>query len=750
MLSLSESILIDRFGIAAELTQQALAIIIKEIDEEALCYQEWVTEFSSAHWAKLSPKQMKADWPSLETGNPFHILYASHIYCALLYRQLVIKLLVDEQQEALNASRLLTWKKLPFIRHISLKKYQKLSGQINQALADLSLDDRVYDLAGLLYQNLFPANIRHAFGEIYTPEWLIDYTSLRAGFQVADRVLDPTCGSGVFLSFCVLKKLEANLDTDSILAQCVGIDKNPLAILACQLNLLFTLKERLADFTARSRFAIYQADTLLEPLGSIGKFDLIIGNPPWINWETLSQDYRERSKALWEAYGFFVHSGMDQILGKGKKELASLLTYVCIDRYLADEGRLTFILPQSVLKSSGASRGFRSLSLPGGKKLRVLSIDDLSALRPFGKVATQAMIIVLAYGDSDMPIPSRYWRGKRRSQQIKMTLSLTEVEAETQQFDIVTQAMDAEDLSSVWFSGEPAALASLDKVKGVSGYQAHAGAYTGGANGVYWLRILGSEGEDCLRVENLAEVGKRKVQQIETLIEADLVYPLLRGRDLKRWQAEAGGHILMVQDPQKRRGYDPEWLAEHYPLSWQYLARFEAVLRQRAAYKRYFKAHEAFYSMFNIAAYTFAPYKAVWSGFGAKRMEAAVIGQKEGKAIIPNQAMHPFIACEDEKEAYYIVAVLNSLIFEYYVLAQAQIGGKSFAQPGILARIRLPKYDANDPIHQQLSLLSQQAHSDAEARTLIECEINQLSGSLWDLNQDEMKAIERSMDLLYL
>jgi methylase of polypeptide subunit release factors len=33
-----------------------------------------------------------------------------------------------------------------------------------------------------------------------------------------------------------------------------------------------------------------------------GKFDFVVGNPPWVNWEKLPEQYREVSKDLWTKY----------------------------------------------------------------------------------------------------------------------------------------------------------------------------------------------------------------------------------------------------------------------------------------------------------------------------------------------------------------------------------------------------------------------------------------------------------------
>ncbi|MDW8011344.1 MAG: N-6 DNA methylase, partial [Sulfolobales archaeon] len=70
-----------------------------------------------------------------------------------------------------------------------------------------------------------------------------------------------------------------------------------------------------------------------------GKFNYVVGNPPWINWENLQEDYRDLSRDLWEHYG---------ILGKGagfKRDLSMLFLARCFDLYLKSDGKLAFLLP---------------------------------------------------------------------------------------------------------------------------------------------------------------------------------------------------------------------------------------------------------------------------------------------------------------------------------------------------------------------------------------------------------------------
>ncbi|MGB9827384.1 MAG: Eco57I restriction-modification methylase domain-containing protein, partial [Thermosphaera sp.] len=88
-----------------------------------------------------------------------------------------------------------------------------------------------------------------------------------------------------------------------------------------------------------------------------GKFDYIVGNPPWVNWENLPEAYRETSKILWSQYGLAEIKGK-RGLGKVKRDLAMLFLVRCFDLYLKPGGRHGFLMPFTVFKTQ-AGAGFR-------------------------------------------------------------------------------------------------------------------------------------------------------------------------------------------------------------------------------------------------------------------------------------------------------------------------------------------------------------------------------------------------------
>ena len=300
------------------------------------------------------------------------------------------------------------------------------------------------DLLKKLYQNLMPKALRHDLGEYYTPDWLAQQllNQLHGGMpdraprSPDERLLDPACGSGTFVVLHIRDvrqhardallpngKLTPRQLLDKILANVVGYDLNPLAVISARTNYLLALGDLLDEITGDIDIPIYLADSVLTPsegndLDTQGKFsfrtavgtfslprslikadyvdelanllescvkadnstdifrkrlcaalpldpkrderdiaimevlygklldldrqqingiwariiknafaplfqppfDVIAGNPPWINWESLPDEYRQLTAPLWRKYGLFSHTGLRARLGSATFE----------------------------------------------------------------------------------------------------------------------------------------------------------------------------------------------------------------------------------------------------------------------------------------------------------------------------------------------------------------------------------------------------------------------------------------------
>jgi SAM-dependent methyltransferase len=579
--------------------------------------------------------------------------------------------------------------------------------------------------ADLLTQHGFSFNT--AVGKFSVPRSLVDA-----------RYIDPLAD---LLEECVTSKLTA----DQFRARLLHSFPPDASADETEVKVAVALYEQLADLERQGINGIWARiiKNAFAPLFQ-GRFDFVAGNPPWVNWESLPGDYRNETKPLWVYHNLFPHRGMDTILGKGKKDISMLLTFVAADNYLKDDGKLGFIITQSVLKTAGAGQGFRRFTLGSGQPIAVLSVDDLVDLQPFEGATNRTAVISVQRGrKTRYPVSYNVWR-KTAPGRVAEDLSLTEATAMCKIRQFVAQPVDDSDPTSPWLTGKRGALQAVQKVLGASDYTGKAGVCTW-LNGVYWLEVVAQRPDGLVVVSNITEGAKREVENVQAAIEPDLLYPLLRGRDVNRWQATPQAHLLMVQDPKKRRGYDEDWLAVTYPKAYAYLKRFEEPLRQRSGYRRYFDSSDPFYSLFDVGDYTFAPYKIVWRGEVATSLVAAVVSEHEARRVVPDQTSY-FVPSDSRLEAHYLCALLNSLpIRAHYKMRDYKHVSMTF-----ISALDVPKFTAENTTSALLADLSQQAHAATAAGDTarvreIEAEVDRLAARLWGLTDAELREIQESL-----
>ena len=481
----------------------------------------------------------------------------------------------------------------------------------------------------------------------------------------------------------------------------------------------------------------------------IGKVDFVAGNPPWINWESLPDDYRDAMKPLWKDYGLFSLGGSAGRLGGGKKDLSMLFVYVCTDNYLRDGGRLGFVITQTIFKTKGAGDGFRRLKygfIARPTYLKPVAVADLSALQVFEGATNRTAIFVCEKQKTkfEYPVPYTVWRGPGRIAQEKTREAVL---AATTRHAFGAVPVNPEQPNSPWLTAKSEAVTGIRKVIGPSKYKAYAGCCTW-MNGIYWIDVKQRLPNGNLLVENLYDVGKIKVDCVQTVIEAGLVYPLLRGRDVLRWKATPSAHIILTQDTETRTGIAEILMKRKYPKTFAYLKPSEAALRGRSGFKKYFEPSDAFYSMYNVGPQILEAWKVMWPEVG-NTIRAGVCGPQEVDTEKPALPDHTIVAvsCESGPEAHYICALLNS--------APAQSAASGYIvlhpSPHVLEHIAIPKFKPGDAAHAHLAALSERCHQaaaqgDAARLAALQGEVDQAAAALWGIDGPELAAIRQALD----
>ena len=728
------------------------------------------------------------------------------------------------------------------------------------------------DLLKKLYQQLFPKSVRHDLGEYYTPDWLADHVLNELGY-VGDpdkRLLDPACGSGTFLVMAINRirqwydknRERCRFDEGDlcrkILANVIGFDLNPLAVMAVRTNYLIAIRD-LVGRVDKVEIPVYLCDSVMTPseygglfagsLGKakefktapatfiipteiatnredvakyaellescvrngyspkefiercqdeglpvtaqnlhtdlykelvkldkankngvwariiknafaplfIGKVDYVAGNPPWVRWGYLPREYREATMHLWHEYGLFSLRGYEARLGSGEKDLSQLFVYSSLDNYLRRHGKLGFVITQTVFKAKGQAEGFRKFRLrEGGEPFRITRVDDFSHLQPFEGATNLTVSFVCIKGLlPKYPVQYRIWTPRTGTAAIPSDWPLEKVCEHVLQVSEDARPVDPAKPNSHWQTTSGKVGDALKNVIGPSVYKARIGARTD-PYGVFQIRILKAVSRDTVLVENCADAGKREIHQVQMSVEKELIYPLIRGRDVDRWRTTPKLYVVMVQNPETRTPIPERVLKRGNPQTYAYLSHFKPDLLTRGSgvVKALMEA-TTFYAMFAIGVETYAPFKVVWRRMGndfraafASSVNDEYLGEK---LVIPSDTVS-FVPFYEEREAYFFLGLINSTPGRAAIYSFSP-AGRGLGAPSILQNLKIERYHAAAAglrnsicgAAKRISTLMNSSSQDFAAIDRSRMELDSLAAEYWGIPAAQLVALAQSV-----
>jgi len=145
-------------------------------------------------------------------------------------------------------------------------------------------------------------------------------------------------------------------------------------------------------------------------------------------------------------------------------------------------------------------------------------------------------------------------------------------------------------------------------------------------------------------------------------LEPDYIYPMLKTSEVANGSTQKPKRWMLIT--QQTPGEDTSIIKTIAPKTWKYLNDHADALDRRGSsiYRK-----RSRFSVFGIGDYTFAPWKVAISGF-YKRFRFAVIGPYNGKPIVLDDASY-FIACQSEKEAFFLHSLLSSEVAQEFYSA---------------------------------------------------------------------------------
>ncbi|MDT8389021.1 MAG: class I SAM-dependent DNA methyltransferase [Lentisphaeria bacterium] len=207
-------------------------------------------------------------------------------------------------------------------------------------------------------------------GEFYTPRAVTQFLTDMVDPQLGDKVLDPACGTGGFLT-CVIEhlRLQANnvQDRQAIQANLTGWEYKPLPYLLATTNLI------LHDVEVPN---LLYDDSLARPLTSYkqsDRVDIILANPP---------------------FGGIVANSNESNFPRNfrTKESADLFLVLMI-HLLKDRGRAAIVLPDGSLTGDGVKQRVREKWLTDCNLHTIVRLPN-SVFKPYAAVATNLCFFV--------------------------------------------------------------------------------------------------------------------------------------------------------------------------------------------------------------------------------------------------------------------------------------------------------------------------------------------------------------------
>jgi hypothetical protein len=235
-------------------------------------------------------------------------------------------------------------------------------------------------------------------GAFYTPEPVADYLIAEVEsvkrLQRGMKVLDPCCGSGIFLVLAYRRLIEQELrkrkcstmapaELSRILTSSIfGVERNSEACLVTEFNLILTLLDYVKPpelhqhkdfrFPELHNRQIFECDFFED--GSVfrkasKRFDWIVGNPPWVELDP--QDKDEKPAVEWIKKT--QESGLEPV---ARYRTSEAFTW-CVREWSADNGAIGLIT-QATSLTNDQSAGYRKAFFSRSTVHRITNFSNLA------------------------------------------------------------------------------------------------------------------------------------------------------------------------------------------------------------------------------------------------------------------------------------------------------------------------------------------------------------------------------------
>ena len=250
----------------------------------------------------------------------------------------------------------------------------------------------------------------------------------------------------------------------------------------------------------------------------------------------------------------------------------------------------------------------------------------------------------------------------------------------------------------------------LLNIQGINYYKAKYGVETK-PYGVFWVQINKILSDGTLIVSNMPEKGRLSIDKVKERVESDLLFPAIRGSDIKRWITK-NVIFTILQHEKNGKPLEENYLKINFPRTYAYLIKFKQdLLNVNAKSTKKTREQKVFYAMFGIDRDTFSNFKVVWGYMNSDIFASVISDINTGfsyKRTIPLYTTC-FFPMDNEYEAHYLCSIINSTPVRDFIKSFSS-AGRGFGTPSVMEHVGIPKFDPQNALHLKLAEISKQCH----------------------------------------